>query len=392
MQIVDIETIPVQVPVQTRDSEYGVAPYVSGTRLRDVPETLDFEAALEHNETATEYGEKLLIRIETDEGVIGWGEKNVPAYSVGRAMFEDVLGPELIGRPVSEIESFVEQFAGFPSGYYRDITPYIGSVEIAMWDALGKHLNQPVHQLIGGKRVDTVSAAYLLGLLSPEESRTYARRAQDLGFDVIKTKASRYWRKDVERAIAIDDEVNGELDIRVDPNRLWSFEDAVRVGAKLEDAGVYLQFFEQPIEIDSYGTLKRLRERLQTPIAVNEDAYYLRALLQLAKEDAIDAAVVDVIPSGGILGLQRLAGVAGDAGISLAHHSNFDLGIKNAAKVNVWAATPACNLSIDTVYYAYEDYLYQTPMEVANGRITVPDRPGLNGDIDEEKIEAYRLD
>jgi len=392
MEIVDVQVIPVEVPVKTRDDEYGVAPYVSGTRLRELPETLTFEEALDQNDSATESGEKLLLRLETDEGIYGWGEKNVPSYRVGRGMYEDVIGPELIGRSVWEIESFVEQFDGFPSGYYRDITPYIGAAEIAMWDALGKHLQKPVHQLIGGKQKDTIPTSYCLGLLSPEESRQYAARAVDLGFDVLKTKASRYWRADVERMRVLHDGSDGQLDLRIDPNQLWSFEDAVRVGAQLEDAGIYPQFFEQPIRIDSFGTLKRLRERLRIPIGVNEDAYFLRGLFHSAMEDAIDAAVVDVVPAGGITGMQRLAGVASDMGISLAHHSNFDLGIKNAAKLHVWSSTPACNLAIDSIYYAYEDYLYEQPMTFDRGRLTVPDRPGLNGEIDEEKIEEYRLD
>lgn len=392
MRVTDIDTVPVEVPVKTRDEEYGVAPYVSGTRLRDLPDTLSFEEALAQNETATEYGEKLLIRIQTEDGVVGWGEKNVPSYDVGRAMYEDVIGPELIGRSVADIEDFVSAFEGYPTGYYRDITPYVGAAEIAMWDAYGKHLGKPVHQLIGGKHRDAIPVAYLLGLLSPEDSREYAARARDLGFDVLKTKASRYWRTDVDRMIAIDEAVDGQLDLRIDPNQLWSFEDAVRVGARLEDAGVYPEFFEQPIRIDNYGTLKRLRERLRVPIGVNEDAYFLRGIFQMAREDAIDAAVADVIPSGGILGLKRLAAVAGDAGISLAHHSNFDLGIKNAAKVHVWASTPACNMAIDSVYYAYDDYLFETPMEFSEGRIVVPNEPGLNGAVDGEKLEEYRLD
>lgn len=392
MHVTGIDTVPVEVPVRTDDSGYGIAPYVGGNRLHDLPDSLTFEEALAENTEATMAGKKLLIRLETDEGITGWGEMKVPTFRLGRVLIEELIEPELIGRSLSDIESLVDKFATFSTMYYTDVTSYIGGVEMAMWDALGKHLGQPVHQLIGGKSRDSVPLAYCVGLHTPEESRKYARFARDQGFTVLKTKASRYWRADVERVKAMHDEVDGELEFRVDPNQLWGFEDAVRVGALLEDACIYLQYMEQPIRVDSFGTLARLRQRLRTPIAINEDAYFQHSLSMATAQDAIDAAVVDVVPAKGILGLKRLAGTAADFGISLAHHSNFDLGIKNAAKLHVIASTPSFTLPIDSVYYAYEDYLLRNPLRIENGRMEVPDEPGLAGQVDESKVEQYRID
>jgi L-alanine-DL-glutamate epimerase-like enolase superfamily enzyme len=391
MQVTSVETIPVSVPVKRHGEPYGIAPYVGGSRLRELPESLSFEEALEANESATEAGTKLLIKIETDEGVSGWGEVKVPTMRAGRVLVEELIEPEVVGRDVTEMEAVVDAFGSFSTMYYTDVTAYVGGVEMAMWDALGKHLDTPVHELIGGKTRDSVGVAFCLGLLTPEESREYARFARDEGFSVLKTKASRYWRADVERVTAMHDEVDGELEFRVDPNQLWSFEDAVRVGSMLEDAGIYLQYMEQPIRVDSFGTLKSLRNRLRTPIAINEDAYFLRSLSTATAMDAIDAAVVDLVPAQGILGLKRLAGIAADFGISLAHHSNFDLGIKNAAKLHTIASLPSFNLPIDTVYYAYEDCILENPLEIEDGRMRVPDEPGLAA-VDEEKVEQYRID
>lgn len=391
MQVTGVETIPVEVPVKRHGEPYGIAPYVGGNRLRELPDSLSFEEALEANDEATESGKKLLVRLETDEDVTGWGEVKVPTMRAGRTLVEELVEPEVVGRSVWETEGLVDTFESFSTMYYTDVTSYVGAVEMAMWDALGKHLGKPVHQLVGGKTRDTVPTAFCLGLLPPEESREYARFALEEGFSVLKTKGSRYWRSDVERIEAMHDEVDGKLEFRLDPNQLWGFEDAVRVGAMLEDAGIYLQYLEQPIRVDSFGTLKRLRERLATPIAVNEDAYFQRNLSMAAAEDAVDAAVVDLVPARGILGLKRLAGVASEYGISLAHHSNFDLGIKNAAKLHTIATTPSVNLPIDTVYYAYEDHILENPLEIEDGRFVVPDEPGLAA-VDESKVEQYRID
>lgn len=391
MEITDLETIPIELPVKTRDEAFGVGPYVGGNRLRNMPESLTYEEALAENEVATEGARKLLVRLTVDDDVTGWGEIRVPSMRVGQTIVEEVLEPAVLGRSVDRIEEFVDEFGSYSTLYYTDITPYVGAVEMAMWDALGKYHGSPVHELIGGKCRDSVPVSYCLGLQTTEESRRHARFARDHGFDVLKTKASRYWQSDVERIEAMHDEVDGDLQFRLDPNQLWSFENAVRVGAKLEDAGIYLQYMEQPIRVDTFDTLTRLRQRLQTPIAVNEDAYFQHSLSMIAARGAVDVAVVDLVPAGGILGLRKLAAVAGDFGISLAHHSSFDTGIKNAAKLHAIATIPEFSLPSDSVYYAYEDYLLEEPLEIEDGRMQVPDRPGLTGAVDESVVERYRI-
>ncbi len=392
MRIESVETIPVEIPGKQLDEPYGITPYVAGSRLDDLPTSLSFEEALEANEGATRGASKLLVKLTTDGDVTGWGEMKVPSMTTGATMIEELIAPTVIGKRVWEIESLLDEFHGFSSTYYTDVTAMLGGVEMAMWDAWGKHLDVPLHTLIGGKCVDEVPISFCLGLMTPEESREHARFALEEGFSVLKTKASRYWRTDVERIIAMHDEVDGELEFRLDPNQRWAFEDAVRVGALLEDAGVYLQYLEQPIRVDTFGTYKRLRERLKTPIAVNEDAYFQYNIGHLLAEDAIDAAVIDLVPAGGILNLKRLAGLGAQAGISLSHHDNFDLGIKVAAKLHLIASTPAMNMPPDVTYYTFVDDVLAEPLTVEDGAMPVPDRPGIAGEIDEDTIETYRAD
>ena len=371
MPVTDIEAIPVTVDVQPRDEGLGLAPYVSN-----------------HDEV-TEVT-RMLVRVDTDEGVTGWGEMLVGMKSarVTKAVMEDVIAPELIGRKVSEIRPFVEEFY-YP---YVKVRPFLGAVETALWDALGKKLGAPVHELLGGKTRDEIPIAHCLGILGPAESRKYVRRAYDAGFRTLKTKAGHDWRTDVERLVAMHDEVDGDMEFRIDPNQGWTTEDAVRVAARLEDEGVFLQYLEQPVRIDSPGTYRSLRQRLRTPIAVNEDAYFPRNLYHLLKEDAIDVGVLDLVPAGGILRVREQAAVASAAGVSLSHHCGFDLGVKTAAVLHTVAATPAINLAPDSVYYGWDDYVVQSPLDATTGSIRVPDGPGLGVEVDWAKIEKYRVD
>lgn len=369
MEVANLEAIPISVDVKPLDEENGIAPYVSSVGQ-------------------IETVERMLIKLDTDDGVTGWGEMAVPLEPrATKAIVDYEIAPKVIGRDVWEIESVLEEFFYF----FVDIDALLGGVEMAMWDALGKHLDAPLHQLLGGKCVETVAFAYCVGILSPEESREHARHAVEQGFSVLKTKAGLNWEQDVERILAMDEAVDGQLEFRVDSNQGWSFEEAVRVGAKLEDAGVYLQYLEQPVRIETYGTYKRLRQRLRQPIGVNDDTYFAYNLYQLVKDDAIDVAVVDLVPSG-ITGTKRLAGLAADSGISLAHHCGFDLGVKTAAVLHLVASTPTFNLPGDTVYYAWADHIVESPFELSNGKFAVPDGPGLGVTVLEDRVEQLRID
>lgn len=389
MHVTDIELIPVAIPTRPLDEELGLAPYIGGGDVDELPEQLTFEEALDELHHVEQHREVVLVRVETDVGITGWGE--LPYYPDQAQMaLETVIEPNLVGRPVWDIEPFVE--AAAPGEYQRRYHLFVGGVEMALWDALGKEAGKPVYELLGGKRYDSAPVAFCLGLLSPEESRRKAREARDHGFSVLKTKASRYWETDVARIEAMHDEVDGELEFRLDPNRQWSVNQALRVGAKLEAAGIYLQYLEQPIAGDSFDQFASLRQRLSQPIAINEDAYLPVNIYQSLKRDAIDVAVVDLQPAGGILRMKRLAMLGSLGTISLAHHSDHDLGLKNAAKLHLMASTPEFDLPFDSTYYAAETDVLEEPLQLENGRMRVPEKPGLAGDVDESVVEEHRVD
>lgn len=369
MEVESIEAIPVEIDIKSRSEEFGVAPYVAGYMTQETTS-------------------RLVIRIETDDGIIGWGETTWgPDPSLGVAAIENIIKPELVGQSVWEIEELLDAFE-YP---YMHITPYVGGVEMALWDAFGKQNDAPIHQFFGGKQTDKVPVAYCLGILGREESARHARWARDQGFDVLKTKGGLDIDQDVERLAAMHEAVDGQLQFRLDGNQTMSFDEAVRTGGRLEDAGVYLQYFEQPLRVDNIGGYKRLRQRLQTPIGINEDAYHEHNIFELVREDAIDTAVVDMIPTGGLLALQKSMGVADDAGISVAHHSSFDLGIKTAAVLQFAAASTTMDLPPDRVNYALADDVIEERFEVTDGTMSVPDDPGLGVSVSAEQVEKYRV-
>jgi len=384
MEITGVEAFAVNVNVVDLE-DGGLSPYVT-------------------NHGAVEDVDRILVRVDTDEGISGWGEMRVflsPRTTV--TTLEDGVASIIEGHSPFEVESlrrllFIE---------YTNVDMFFSAVEMACWDIVGKALEKPIYELLGGwtapgtttRRMDTqydqentVDTAYCLGILPPEESRAHAAKALDEGFGVLKTKAGRDWKQDVERIVAMDDEVDGRLDFRLDPNQGWRLDEAVRVGAALADAGVYLQYLEQPIRVDTHRSLARLRQRTPQPIGPNEDTYIAHNLRELIEHGALDVAVVDMTPAGGISGLRQVAAIAEDAGVPMAHHCAFDLGIRTAAILHAVSGIPGFTLPPDSVYYAWEDDVIETPFEFTDGALPVPDEPGLGITVDEDTVHEHRIE
>jgi len=371
MQVERVAAIPVEMRVRPLGERGGIAPYVTRGHSH-------------------ERIERTLVRLETADGVTGWGEIRTPLDSreTATALVEDVVAPAVVGHDVGAIDR-VESAFDFT---YMSIRPVIGGVTMAMWDAHAKRLGVPVYRLFGASEVGTVDVAFCLGIHDPETSRAKAREAHEMGFDVIKTKGGRDWQQDVARMAAMHDEVGDDVEFRLDPNQGWSYDEAVRVGAALEDRGIYLQYMEQPIETSQFGALRQLRSRLRTPIAINEDTYLRGNTFRAVVSDSVDVAVIDHVAAGGFRSARELANVAKAAGISTAHHTGFDLGIKTAANLHFIASTSAVNLAPDSTYYAWADDVIEPQFDCSDGRLCVPEGPGLGITLDESKLARYRLD
>lgn len=384
MEITEVTAYPVNIGV--RDIEDGgIAPYVT-------------------NHGAVEDVDRVVVRVDTDSGHTGWGEMRVfvsPAATV--SVIEDGVGPIVEGHSPFEVESLRRLF--FIE--YTNIDMFFSAVETACWDIVGKELGEPIYKLLGGwtarsqterrrdatgERGRTVDVAYCVGILPPEESRAHAAKALDEGYSVLKTKAGRDWKQDVDRIVAMHDEVDGELDFRLDPNQGWRLDEAVRVGAALADAGVYLQYLEQPIRVDSHEAMDRLATRQPQPIGPNEDMYVAHNLRSLIQRGAIDVAVVDLTPAGGISGVRQQVAIAEDAGVPATHHCAFDLGIRTSAIAHTVHGIPGFVLPPDSVYYAWEDDVIEEPLTLSDGAIEVRDDPGLGITVDESKLEEHAID
>jgi L-alanine-DL-glutamate epimerase-like enolase superfamily enzyme len=370
MEITNVEAIPVTVDIRDSNEDWGVSPYVAGYM------------------TQTK-SSRLVIKLDTDQGIIGWGETAIgPGTSMAGSVVRDIILPDILGLKVWDFEELLNKFQ-YP---YFSITPYLAGVEMAMWDAFGKLLGEPISKFIGGMQNDWVDVAYCVGISDPEESAEKAEWAKKQGFQVLKTKGGLDIDQDVNRLIAMNEAVDGEMKFRLDGNQTMGFDATVETLSRLENNNVHLQYIEQPLRIDNIGGYRVLRNRSMTPIAVNEDAYHPRNIFELVKSDAIDTVVMDLIPAGGIHAAKKMLGLYADAGVSVAHHSSFDLGIKTAAVLQFVASSSTINLPPDRVNYTLLDDVINPVIKVENGRMQVPDSPGLGIQIDEHKLAELQVE
>ena len=324
-----------------------------------------------------------IVRVETDEGLTGWGEHNVnflPNTS-GRRMTADAKA-WLIGRDPQNINRFHEECPlemRLKSG-----------IELALWDICGKAAGLPVAVLLGGVIRPRVEVAACMGIQSYERAGEMARWYVEQGFGTLKTKAGSSADEDFEMVRGVRDAVGDKLKLRIDPNRAYSPEQALQLAKRLEP--FHLEYFEQPIPAEPLADAAWLRKQTSVPIALNESVTGPTSVLEILKADAAAFILPDTHTAGGILPCVTIGRLCEAAGTPCIMHCGHDLGPKTAAMLHVAAACPAYSLANDTTYYGLEDDVITERLVIESGTMAVPMKPGLGIECDSERLGRYRID
>ena len=348
----------------------------------EVPQTAPLAPYRSHirSSSTTQSG---IVRVETDEGLIGWGEHNVnflPNLS-GRRM-EQQAREWLIGRDPQNIAAF-----------HRDCpleTRLKSGIELALWDLCGKAVGLPVAALLGGVIRPRVALAACMGIQTYERAGEFARWYVEMGFGTLKTKAGADMTEDLEMVRGIRDAVGDRLKLRVDPNRAYSPAQAAELCRQLEQYN--LEYLEQPIPAEPLSDATKLRRQTRVPIALNESVTDPASVMAIIREEAAEFILPDTHIAGGILPCVKIGHVCEAAGLPCIMHCGHDLGPKTAAMLHVAAACPAYSLANDSTYYGLADDVITEPFQIQAGTIAVPTRPGLGIEVDPNKLRRYRVD
>ena len=333
----------------------------------------------------------ILLEVLTDDGAVGIGEAAAyPSADIVLAVVKSVE-PLVLGESPFDIERIMKRINVVGTWHHVKATsPAIAAVEMACWDIVGKASNQPLVNLFGGRVRDDVEFFYYLSRKPPAEMGADAAAGLEAGYRTFYLKVgSDDPSDDVERVEAIRAAAGADAHIRVDANEAWSSAAAIRIIKDMEQFG--LELVEQPVSGRNLDEMAYVRSRIDTPLLANEASWTRYDQLEVIKAGAADVVSIDNQMDGGLLNLKRGAGMCEVAGLPVLKHSLGELGVAAYAGVHVMASTP-------NFLYANQGYgsfladdviAGDGPLPYRNGRLTVPDQPGIGVDLDPERVGTY---
>ncbi|MDA0831786.1 MAG: mandelate racemase/muconate lactonizing enzyme family protein [Planctomycetota bacterium] len=324
-----------------------------------------------------------IVKLETDEGVVGWGEHNVnflPNLS-GRAQTA-VAQEWLIGREATNITLF-HQTCPLE-------TRLKSGIEMAMWDIVGQVAGLPLAELWGGIIRPEVELAACMGIQPYSRAGEIASWCVEQGFRSLKTKAGASIESDLEMVRGIRDAVGDKLKLRIDPNRAYTREQGAELAKALEDYD--LQYLEQPIMAEPLTDAVWLRSQSRTPLALNESVTNPASVWDILHVGAAEFILPDTHIAGGLWPCLVIGHLCAAAGATTIMHCGHDLGPKTASMVHIAACSPAYTLGNDSTYYGLKEDIITEPLSIIRGTIAVPKRPGLGVAVDPVKLSQYAVD
>lgn len=368
------------------------------TDIRATTVTVPLEAPLLHANGA-HWGRfvRTVVEVETDEGLVGLGEMGGGGESAELAL--EGLKPYLIGHDPSQLEAMRFKIMNPTASLYNNRTQLHAAVEFACLDVVGQKLGVPVHDLLGGRLRDEVPfASYLFYRYpDPEQSRGEVRTVEQLvaharelkekhGFFSHKLKGGVYppdYELACYRALA---EAFPSDTLRYDPNCALSVEEGIRFGKAIEELNN--DYYEDP----TWGLngMRRVREMVDIPLSTNTVVIDFEQLATNVLAPAADIILLDTTFWGGIRPCVKAATVCETFQLGVAIHSSGELGIQLATMLHLGAAVPNLTFSADAHYHHLSDDVIEGgKFEYREGRIGVPDAPGLGIRLDREKLEEY---
>ena len=355
-------------------------------------------------------GGYVLVRLTGDNGLLGWGEAPVikdwggdygryygETPGTTKYIIETYLAPAVAGAEAWNFAGLHHRMDAAIKGY-----PYAkASVEMAAYDLAGRSLGVPVHILLGGRLREAIPVTHSIGLLAIEEAVSECVQVVNEGILTVKIKVGVEPQRDVEIVHQVREAVGPDVDLCVDANQGYSSPaEAIQTIKAMEP--YRLKYVEQPVE--GLMRMAEVASGIDTPVMADESAWTAQDVLEIIERRAADIVSIYTTKPGGLYRAMEVAAVARAAGLPCNVNGSVETGVGNLANIQLAAAAPSVTLScvvpVSTPAEAqhgqlagiyYTDDVIKAPFELIDGSIKVPDGPGMGIEIDEDKIEHYRV-
>ena len=346
----------------------------------------------------------LIVKVETDAGIHGIGEATLEGRSATVQTAVHELSRYLVGKDPFAIERHFQEM--YRRAYYAGgevQMSAISGVEMALWDIKGKALGVPVYELLGGRTRDRIqlyaNAWYQQGM-SPEEMAKAAKEVVELGVKGLKFNpwgrrpGIDFSRLDntvlnvgVDAVAAVREAVGPDIAIFIDCNGIFNtVGNAIRAAKAIEPYDI--SFLEEPIPHENLDAMAFVRSKVGMPMATGERLFTIFSFQQLLERGGADIVQPDLSHCGGILEARKIAAIADAHYAAVAPH-NPNGEVAYAAAVQLAACIPNFLVLEHFLPEPWRFEVCANPMEVEDGWLTIPDRPGLGLDFNEEAAKKH---
>lgn len=336
----------------------------------------------------------LLVRVDTSAGITGIGEAGLWAHHrmVAAAIAE--LAEYFVGQDATRIEHHYQAVTRNTHFAGPVLSAALSSIDIALWDILGKAGGMPVYQLLGGRCRDRVRVfANVLGT-SPDARAAHARQLVAQGFTSLRTmpffagwerkSPTHYIGDAVAIAWAIRDAVGFEIDLGLELHRNLGPDEAILLAQEL--SGLRILYYEDPTAPESIEALRYVARHVNLPIATGERNFNLFQFKELLDSGTVAMIRPDVSLAGGFTQCKKIAALAEASFVNVFPHL-MGSPVNLAAFVQFAAAIPNYALMESGTGELTE--LVKEPLCVEGGYVTVPDRPGIGVELHEERLKDF---
>ena len=327
-----------------------------------------------------------LVRLETDKGVVGWGEAfGFTSWKAVKVAIEEMVAPLIVGKDMSNIPELLLtlQKSLHLFGRYGITMFAISGVEIALWDALGKEKNKPIHELLGKKNKDIFKAySSLFRYGDPKIIEQKCKQSLDDGFQAIKLH-------EIENnCIEAGRRGCGNFPMMLDTNCPWTYEETLKKKEFLKS--MKLIWLEEPVyPPEDYQTLAKLNRELGVPIACGENACTEYEFKSMINQKAITYSQPSVIKVGGIYEMYKIIQHSEKNNISVMTHTAY-FGPGFLATLQL-ASLMKKETYIERFYLDIDQEFYPVFKKADNGKYKLPEGPGLGIDFDYNKFSKYEV-
>lgn len=343
----------------------------------------------------------LYVQVHTDAGITGLGESGAWGYLEPSAEAIRKFGTYLIGQDPLRIEHHWQYMYRWSHFRGAAIMGAVSAIDIALWDIAGKHFNVPVYQLLGGKTRDICRVyAHVFGKTT-EELVANCVRAKELGFTAVghispfipespNMPHSKKMIDAVNRVKAYREALGDDVDICVEIHRQLTPSEAIVLGRALEPLRPF--FYEDPILPDSIDQMAFVANHINIPIATGERIHTIFEFEELLARNAVQFVRPDVCLAGGISHSKKIAALAEARHVGVVPHNPLSP-VSTAACIQIAASIP--NFALQEYPHSMSEegprgnQLVKEPLQIQNGHILVPDKPGIGVELDEKTLPRF---